>query len=77
MADKVMFIPNVDTQHYTFCRVQLGVETRLNEPTNQNSRKVPKVVGPINKKRYFTTFVTSVINCPMSLSSQIPFQMLY
>ena len=33
-----------------FCRLQLVVETELNDPTNQNSRKVPKVVKPTNKK---------------------------
>ena len=44
MADKVMYIPNDDTQNYPFCRLQLVVETldtQLNEPTNQNPLKVP------------------------------------
>ena len=40
--------------------------TQLNEPTNQNSIKVPKVVKPSNKKRLNKTFWTSVINRPLS-----------
>ena len=27
MADKLMYIPNVDTQNYPYCRLQLIVET--------------------------------------------------
>ena len=27
MANKLMYIPNDDTDNYTFCRVQLVVET--------------------------------------------------
>ena len=52
MADKLIFIPNYDTQIYPFCGLQLVVErlhTQLNEQTNQNSI-VPKVVKPTNKK---------------------------
>ena len=52
MADKL--IPNDDTQVSPFCILQLVVETldtQLNEPTNQNSIKVPKVVMPTNKKK--------------------------
>ena len=48
-----MYIPNGDTQNYPICRLQLVVETyghSTNEPTNQNSIKVPKVVKPMNKK---------------------------
>ena len=48
MADKLIFIPNYDTQIYPFCGLQLVVErlhTQLNEQTNQNSI-VPKVVKP-------------------------------
>ena len=50
-----MFIPNDDIQNFSFCRLKLVVETfghKLNEPTNKNSMKVPKVVKPTNKKRY-------------------------
>ena len=49
MTDKLMyFIPNDDTQNY-ICGLQLVVETQINEPTNQNSIKVPKIVKPTNK----------------------------
>ena len=46
MADKLMYIPNDDTQNYPLCRLQLVIEkfghsSQLNEPTNQNSIKVP------------------------------------
>ena len=37
MADKLIYIPNVDTQNYPFYRLQLGFYPQLNEPTNQNS----------------------------------------
>ena len=39
MADKLMNIPNDDTQKYFFCRLKLAVETieqQLNDP-NQES----------------------------------------
>ena len=40
MADKLMYIPDDDTQNYPFCRLQLlGLkrwDIQLNEPTNQN-----------------------------------------
>ena len=49
MTDKLMYIPNADTQNYPYCRLQLVVKTfwtlNPNEPTNENSRKVPKVVS--------------------------------
>ena len=42
------------TQNFPFCTLQLVVKTfRLNEPTNQNQMKVPKVVKPTNKKTLF------------------------
>ena len=51
MGDKLKYIHNNnDTQNYSFCRLQLVVETfglQINEPTNQNSIKV---VQPKNKK---------------------------
>ena len=38
----------------TFCKITIAVvkilDTQLNEPTNQNSSNVPKVVKPTNKK---------------------------
>ena len=53
MADKCMFIPNVNKQNYIFCRLQLMVElidTQLNKPTNQNPLIFLKVVKPTHKK---------------------------
>ena len=44
MDDKLMYIPDDDTQNFHFFSLQ------LNEPTNQSSIKVPKVVRPTNKK---------------------------
>ena len=38
-----MYIPNDATQNYPLCKLQ------LNEPTNQNSIKVPNVIKPTNK----------------------------
>ena len=51
MADKLMYILNYDTQNYPFCRLQLvgHLDTLSNEPTNQNSIKVPKVKPTIKK----------------------------
>ena len=43
-----MSIPYDDIQNNPFCRLQL-VDTQLNEPTNQNSIIVPKVIKPTNK----------------------------
>ena len=45
------------------------LDTQSNEPTNQNSKEVPKVVHPMYKKRYYKTLGTSVMNSPMSPSS--------
>ena len=39
-------MPNDDTENYPFCRLQLVVDTQLNEPTNKDLIKVPKVVKP-------------------------------
>ena len=53
MADKLMYIPNKETQYYPFCRLQLVVETfvhSLNEPTNQGWINVPKNLKPTFKK---------------------------
>ena len=46
MAEKLMNIPNDDTQNFPFCKLQLVVETfgySTYEPTNQNLIKIPKV----------------------------------
>ena len=53
--------PTIDnTQNYPFYRLQLVVETfgqsTKNEPTNQNSIKVSKVVKPTNKKTILIDF---------------------
>ena len=42
MANKLMYIPNDNTQNYHSCRLQLVVDTQLNKSTNQNSVKVVK-----------------------------------
>ena len=53
MIDKLMYIPDNYAQNYPFCRLQLVVEmcNKRNKPTNQISRKVPKVDYQRNKKR--------------------------
>ena len=54
-----MYIFNDDTQNYTFSRLQFVVEAlkpQLNEPTNQNSMRVPKFVKPTNKKIFLKNF---------------------
>ena len=53
MADKIIYIPNDDTQNYPFPELNQWLKrlnTQLNKPTNQNTLKVPKVVKPTNKK---------------------------
>ena len=53
MADKLMYIPNDDTQNYHFCRIKLMVATfeHSTKLTNQSKFiKVPKDVKPTNKK---------------------------
>ena len=69
MANKLMHIPNDDTQNYAFCRLQLVVETLdmdtlLIEPTNQTKIKVPKVVKPTFKKTLGTSVINSQISPP-------------
>ena len=41
------------------------LDTQLDKSINQNSSKVPKVVEPTNKKTYYKTLGTSVINSPL------------
>ena len=50
MADKLIYIPNYDTQIIPFCKLQLVVDTQLNEPANKKSVKFPKVFRPTNEK---------------------------
>ena len=47
MADKLMYIPNVNTQNYLSVDYNLWIkrlDAHFNKPTNQNPSKVPKVV---------------------------------
>ena len=56
MAEKLMYIPNANTQNCLFYKLQLVIETfgySTNKPTNQNSIKVPQIVMPKNKKTLF------------------------
>ena len=48
IGDKLMYIPNDDTQNCACCRLQLlvkSLDTQLNKPTNQNPIKISKVVN--------------------------------
>ena len=54
MSDKLMYIPNDETQSYPFC----SLDTQLDE----NSMNVPKVVMLTNVINYYKTLGTSVIN---------------
>ena len=48
MADKLMYIPNDDSQNYPICKLKLVVETlntELNKSTNQKSLKSPKLLS--------------------------------
>ena len=56
------------------------MDTQLNEPSNQNSVKVPKVVLLSNKKMLFKTLKTSLTNSkfsPHSLKKKILADHLY
>ena len=53
MVNKLMYIPNGDTQITPSVDYNLWLkrlDTQLDETTKQNSIKVPKVVKPMNKK---------------------------
>ena len=43
------------------------LDTKLKEPTNQYSKKVPEVIKLTFEKYYYKTLGTSVINNPMYL----------
>ena len=43
------------------------LNTQLNDPTNQNSLKYPKLLSQRIKKRFYQTLWTSVINNPFPL----------
>ena len=68
MADKLIYIPNNDTQNYSFYSLQClqRLYTQLNIPTNHNSIKIPKAVKQRITKRYFKNLFTSEINSAMS-----------
>ena len=66
-----MFNPIDDTQNYHLSRLKLLFErlnTQLNDTTNQNSLKSPKLLSKRIGKRYYKTFGTSV-NSLESLSN--------
>ena len=50
MANKLIYIPNVNTQKYPFYRLQFMIDTQFNKPTNQNPIKVdmPKIKKTIS-----------------------------
>ena len=51
-----MYIPNEDTQITTsvdYNKFLNYLDTQLNEPANQDSVKVPKVVNPSDKKTLY------------------------
>ena len=63
MADKILYIPNDDTQNEPVFRLQLVFETclptELNEPTNQNQLKNPRLLSQRIRKLYYKTLGTS------------------
>ena len=64
MANKFMYISNVNTQNYNNWLKRLG--TQLNKATNQSLFKVPKVVKSTNKNILLSNFGTSVIKSQLS-----------
>ena len=67
MADKLLYIPNEDTQNYPFCRLQLVVLTFGHSEMNlSNFYKSPQSFKANERKRYYKTLGTSVINNPLS-----------
>ena len=64
MADKLMYITNVNTQNYNNLWLK-HLDTQLIKPTNQNSVKVTKVVKSTTKKNVIKLWGTSVINSQM------------
>ena len=69
MDDKLMYISNDETQITPFLDYNQKLkcfESKLNESTNQNSTKVPKLFGQRFRKRYNKTLGTVLINGLMS-----------
>ena len=59
MAEKLMYIPNANTQNCLFYKLQLVIETfghSTNKLTIKNSIKVQQIVMPTNKKTLFGEF---------------------
>ena len=77
MADKLMYIPNADTQIYPFCRLHSVFVTFGHSTLGPTQHKFPKILKkkvlrddmPTNNKRYYKTLGTNVINSPISPSS--------
>ena len=71
MADKLMYIHNDDTQSYSFCRLQLVVETFVHSTKKTNQHKFIKCAQSCIAYKYENnkTLGTSIINSTMSLSS--------
>ena len=70
MADKLMYVPNDDTQNYPFSRLLWVVET-FGHSTKLNKLiviqyKSPRLLSQRLRKRYYKTLGTSVINSKMS-----------
>ena len=57
MADKLMYIPNDDTQSYPFCILIVFESLK--------PLKSLKLLSQQIRKRYYKTLVTSVINSPI------------
>ena len=74
MADKLMYIPNDDTQNYPFCRLQLLVKmfghSTFRTKQSKFNNKSPKLSSQWIRKSYYKTLGTKVINSPMPPPSQ-------
>ena len=66
MAYNLLYIQIDDTHNYPFCRFKWlkRLDTESNEPIKKNQLKVPKVVEPTNKKSFYKTLGTNIINSP-------------
>ena len=56
MADKFMYISNIDTQNYPFWRLQLVDETYRNSTILTNQSNSLKVFEVGNDKEYFVLY---------------------
>ena len=73
MADKLMYLPNDETQNPPFCRLQLVVETigHSTKWTKQSkyNKKSPKLLSQRIRKSFDKTSGSSKINKPMFLQA--------